>query len=128
MSRENRETFTSHADKLYADKLIMQTTLRWNLLISAIFSGRTAKLSHMDVLEANKDFITAGNKETGKVDMIFHREDILRQGVAQIVDFDIRFFDEKGMEIKSNLHPDMELKGAKPIKSRHRNNDSSPDF
>lgn len=105
------------------DLLIKRMSLRWNILLSALKAGRTAKLDHMDVLEANKDMIVAGDKETGKVYMTFRREDLLKEWKPKIDHFEIRYFDDKGNELKSHNPPDMELKGAKPLTNHHRRYD-----
>lgn len=116
----------SSPDEIYAKLLIDQLTMRWNILVGHVDSGREAKLSHMDVLEANHDLIKVGNRSTGVVNMSFRKEDILKQGVPQIDHFEIRYFDFKGNEIKSSNPPDMETKGAKPVKSKHNNSGYGP--
>lgn len=104
----------------YAETLIQQTKMRWGILVSALSSGHgyTAKLDHMDVLEANDNQIVVGDKSSGSVNMTFKKEEILKQGVPQITDFEIIYFNDKGVKIESANPPDMSPKGARPSKHR----------
>lgn len=78
----------------------MSLSLKWNIILSALKAGRTAKLNHMDILEADQEKIVAGNRETGQVYMTFLAKDIGRQGVPQIEHFEGRYFNDKGVELR----------------------------
>ncbi len=76
------------------------TSLKWNIILSALKSGRTVKLNHMDVLEADREKIVAGNRETGEIYMTFLSKDIGRPGAPQIEHFEGRYFNDKGVELR----------------------------
>ncbi len=74
--------------------------LKWNIMLSALAAGRTAKLDHMDVLEASRDQIVAGDRESGRVYMVFNSADIAKPGVPQLTHFEVRYFDDRGNELR----------------------------
>lgn len=122
--RAHRETFNSPQDRDYAKLLEASVRMRWNMLVNTFLdkqSGRTIKLDHLDVLEASRDRIVAGDRETGRVTMTFHASDIMRQGKTQLTDFEIRYFDDKGVEIRSKhsgMEPDEHWKMMQRAKGR----------
>ena len=76
------------------EQLALQSKLRWNVLISAIKSGLTAKLNEMDVLNISHEKIEIGDANNNEVRITFIRDEIMQEHKPQILNFKSRFFSD----------------------------------